>query len=289
VPGASSAALPPRGGIGLKPAHFAELLDSSGRGAGPYWVEVHPQNYMMAGGPMHRWLTAVADSLPLSFHSVGLSIGDPDGPDADELDRLEVLVERYEPAMVSDHLSWSSLSGTRIPDLLPVPMTKGLLDHFVAGVGRIQDRLKRPILIENPSRMLAFASDEYEEPDFLAQLCRTSGCGLLLDINNVIVSAANLGFDAGQWLDSIDSALVGEIHVAGHSIVEHEPGIALRIDDHGSPVGEQCWSLLERFLKRSGPRPVLVERDNNLPPFAELAAEAARADRLIAMEMADAA
>lgn len=289
MPGASSSALPPRGGIGLKPAHFAELLDSSGRGAGPHWVEVHPQNYMMEGGPMHRWLTAIAERLPLSFHSVGLSIGDPDGPDAGELERLATLVERYRPAMVSDHLSWSSLSGTRIPDLLPVPMTRELLDHFAAGVGRIQDRLGRRILIENPSRMLAFANDEYEETDFLAELCGKSGCGLLLDVNNVIVSAANLGFDEQDWIDSIDPGLVGEIHVAGHSIVEQEPGIRLRIDDHGSPVGESCWSLLEHFIKRSGPRPVLVERDNNLPGFDELAAEAERADVLVATEMADAA
>lgn len=287
--GASLPGLPLRGGIGLKPAHFAELIDSAGRGAGPHWVEVHPQNYMMAGGPMHRWLSAVAERLPLSFHSVGLSIGDPGGCDRDELERLAALVDRYRPQMVSDHLSWSSLDGEKIPDLLPVPLTRALLDHFVSEVGRVQDRLKRPILIENLSRMLAFAADEYEETQFLSLLCERSGCGLLLDINNVIVSAANLGLDDAAWLAAIDPGLVGEIHVAGHSIVEHEPGIRLAIDDHGSPVGERCWALLERFLERSGPRPVLVERDNAIPPFAELAAEAARADRLLAGELANAA
>lgn len=287
--GVSPPALPPRGGIGLKPAHFAELLDSAQRGAGPRWVEVHPQNYTMAGGPMHSWLTAVREHLPVSFHSVGLSLGDPGGCDVDELERLAALVERYEPAMVSDHLSWSSLAGERIPDLLPAPMTRESLTHFISEIGRVQDRLKRRILVENPSRMLAFAADEYDEPDFLAELCARSGCRLLLDVNNVIVSAFNLGFDARLWMAEIDPSLVGEIHVAGHSVREPEPGIRIAIDDHGSAVSEECWTLLEAFLDRAGPRPVLVERDNAVPSFGELAAESARADRVLASELADAA
>jgi uncharacterized protein (UPF0276 family) len=287
--GAPHCPLPPRGGIGLKPIHFADLLDAAERGAGPHWAEVHPQNYMMAGGPMHRWLTAVREALPISFHSVGLSLGDPDGIDSDELERLAALVERYEPAMVSDHLSWSSLDGERIPDLLEMPMTRDSLGHFVRQVDQVQERLRRRILIENPSRMLAFADDGFEEPEFLTELCSRSGCGLLLDVNNVIVSAINLGLDAEAHLDAINPGLVGEIHIAGHFIEDHGGGEILAIDDHGSPVSEQCWASLNRFLLRSGPKPVLVERDNNVPPFAELAAEVARADAPLAIGFADAA
>lgn len=286
--GAPTSPLPPRGGIGLKPAHFADLLAATERGAGPHWVEIHPQNYMMAGGPMHRWLGAIAERLPLSMHSVGLSLGDPGGVNRDELERLATLVERYQPAMVSDHLSWSSLDGETIPDLLPVPMTRATLDHFVAQASIVQDRLKRPILLENPSRMLAFAGDEYDEPNFLAELCRRAGCGLLLDINNILVSATNLGIDVRATVAAIDPAIVGEIHIAGHAIEDHG-AFALAIDDHGSPVGAACWDLLGEFLDRAGPRPVLVERDNDVPDFATLAAEVARADALLAPELADAA
>ncbi len=287
--GAPHSPLPPRGGIGLKPSHFAELLDAAARGAGPQWAEVHPQNYMMAGGPMHHWLAAIRAEMPVSFHSVGLSLGDPDGCDLDELERVATLADRYQPAMISDHLSWSSFNGERIPDLLPVPMTEAVLDHLVREVDRVQDRLKRQILVENPSRFLAFAGDDFNEPEFLAELCRRSGCGLLLDINNVIVSGLNLGFDPASFLDRIDPAPVGEIHVAGHAIEIHEDGTSLAIDDHGSPVSEQCWSLLGRFLDRAGARPVLVERDNDVPAYADLAAEVERADFLLTMELADAA
>ena len=287
--GAPQQPLPARGGIGLKPSHFADVLDAAGRGAGPYWVEVHPQNYRMAGGPMHRSLTAVRDVFPVSFHSVGLSLGDPGGCDLGELERLAVLTDRYHPAMISDHLSWSSLDGERIPDLLEMPMTDASLAHFASEIGRVQDRLQRPILVENPSRMLAFAGDDYDEPAFLAELCARCGCGLLLDVNNVIVSSINLGLDPDRYLDAIDGRLVGEIHAAGYSIEDHGNGVRLAIDDHGSPVSEQCWGLLARLIDRIGPKPVLVERDNDIPAFAELAAECARADGLLSIELAHAA
>lgn len=289
MPQASRCLLPARGGLGLKPCHFASVLDAAARGDGACWVEVHPQNYMTNGGPMHRWLTEIRAHLPLSFHSVGLSLGDPGGSDREELERLAGLVDRYEPAVISDHLSWSSLSGERIPDLLPFPMTGASLAHFVAEVARVQDRLKRRILVENPSRMLAFAGDEYDEPSFVAELCARSGCGLLLDINNVIVSAVNLGLDGDAYIDAIEPWLVGEIHVAGHKIEDHGDGRRVAIDDHGSAVGEQCWSLLARFLRRSGPRPVLIERDNAIPAYEELADEVERADALLREEFADAA
>ncbi|WP_265563575.1 MNIO family bufferin maturase [Sphingomicrobium arenosum] len=273
--------LPTSGGIGLKPEHFEAFLDARAKGTGPTWVEVHPQNYMMAGGPMHRWLEAVRDAAPVSFHSVGLSIGDPDGCDRDELGRLARLAERYEPAMISDHLSWSSLGGEALPDLLPLPMTDESLAHFVREVDRIQTRLKRPILIENPSRMIAFAQDSYDEADFLAELSRRSGCGLLVDVNNILVARTNVGLDPIAYLDALPLHAIAEVHVAGHMVEEHEGGAFLAIDDHGSPVSEECWALLDALLARTGPRPVLVERDNDVPPFAELAAEAARATRAI--------
>lgn len=279
---------PPRGGIGLKSQHFADLLDASARGVGPSWVEIHPQNYMMAGGPMHRWLTAVREAMPVSFHSVGLSLGDPDGVDREELDRLASLCGRYEPNLVSDHLSWSSIGGESIPDLLPLPMTHDSLAHFVRQVELVQERLQRRILIENPSRMIAFARDDYDEPDFLAELVKRSGCGLILDVNNVIVQDINLGIDRFAYVDAINGAAVGEIHVAGHALEDHG-GQLLAIDDHGSPVSEDCWALLARLTDRIGPRPVLVERDNAVPSFAELAAEAARADDILIGRQARAA
>ncbi len=284
MPSASS--LPPRGGIGLKPEHYAPLLglaDSEG-GVRPGWVEIHPQNYFCAGGPPHRWLTAVAETLPLSFHSTGLSLGSATGVDARELAHLASLVDRYQPASVSDHLSWSNSASETFPDLLPVPYTLEALAHFVRAVDQVQARLRRPILIENPSRYLAFRGDAMRETEFLTQLCRRSGCGLLLDINNVEVSACNLGFDAGRYLAEIDPALVGEIHLAGHATEYYEDGSLLKIDDHGSPVSDKCWALYRDFIARAGPVPTLIERDSNLPDYAVLTAEAAMADALLCRE-----
>lgn len=273
--------LPARAGIGLKPQHYADVLAAAGQGTAPAWVEVHPQNYFGAGGPPHRWLTAIAEQLPLSFHSVGLSLGSAAGADRDELDALATLCRRYAPAMVSDHLSWSNGLDDKFPDLLPIPYSHAALDHVTAEVGRVQDRLLRTILIENPSRYLAYAGDDWGEADFLHELCRRSGCGLLLDINNVEVSAFNLGLDPVAWLDAVDPRLVGEIHIAGHAVRDDDMGGMIAIDDHGSPVRASCWSLLARFVERSGPKPVLIERDTDIPDCATLIAEAARADALL--------
>lgn len=283
-----SSLLPRRAGIGLKPEHYAELLDAAKRGDAPAWAEVHPQNYFGPGGPPHRWLTAIADHLPLSFHSVGLSLGSAQGVDRDELEALAALCARYHPAMVSDHLSWSNGPDDKFPDLLPIAYSHEALDHFVTEVGRVQDRLARPILIENPSRYLAYAGDDWDEVDFLHELARRSGCGLLLDINNIEVSAFNLGLDPVLWLDAFDPRLVGEIHVAGHAVKDDDMGGRIAIDDHGSPVRSSCWGLLARFLARSGPKPVLVERDTDIPDYAVLIAEAAIADALLAAGYVDA-
>ncbi len=277
-----SSSLPARAGIGLKPQHYAELLDAVERGDAPAWAEVHPQNYFGAGGPPHRWLTAIAEHLPLSFHSVGLSLGSAAGVDRDELEGLVRLCDRYAPALVSDHLSWSNGPHDKFPDLLPIPYSHAALDHFVAEVDRVQDRLARPILIENPSRYLAYAGDDWGEVDFLHELARRSGCGLLLDINNVEVSAFNLGLDPVSWLDAFDPRFVGEVHVAGHAVKDDDMGGRIAIDDHGSPVRPGCWGLLARFLARAGPTPVLVEWDSAVPAYPILRAEVAIADALLA-------
>ncbi|MCB2059199.1 MAG: DUF692 domain-containing protein [Novosphingobium sp.] len=290
--------MPPASGIGLKPQHYESALARSPAGTSssqarsdlrPGWVEVHPQNYFCAGGPPHRWLSEVARQYPLSFHSVGLSLGSAGGVDGMELARLAALCDRYSPALVSDHLSWSGSAGNRYPDLLPVPYTRECLDHFAVQTEIVQNRLARPILIENPSRYLAFRGDEMGEAEFLHELCRITGCGILLDINNIEVSASNLGLDPFAMLDAVDPALVGEVHLAGHAVEEHEDGRFL-IDDHGSPVSDLTWRLFERFVARAGPRPVLVEWDTDVPDFEVLVAEAARADRIMsAVELGHAA
>lgn len=277
--------LPPSAGVGLKPGHYVQALEAVSSSiprfpAAPEWFEVHPQNYFGAGGPPHRWLSAFAEKAPLSFHSVGLSLGSRDGVVGEELDQLANLCQRYAPAMVSDHLSWSGSANNRYPDLLPVPYTREALDHFVAQVERVQERLQRQILIENPSRYLSFVGDEMGEADFLHALCQRSGCGILLDINNIEVSATNLGLDADTLVDAINPALVGEIHLAGH-VVEYHPDGALLIDDHGSAVSDETWRLFERFIRRSGPRPVLVEWDTDVPDFEVLVEEARKADAIL--------
>lgn len=285
--------LPPEVGIGLKPQHYAEVLESvsasiqsstNTASSRPGWVEVHPQNYFGAGGPPHRWLTAIAGQFPLSFHSVGLSLGSASGCDRQELVRLAALCDRYEPASVSDHLSWSGSASNRYPDLLPVPYTDAALDHFIVQVGIVQDRLKRRILIENPSRYLAYAGDDMDEVDFLHLLCERSGCGILLDINNIEVSATNLGFEPIAMVDSIDPALVGEVHLAGHAREEYPEG-PLLIDDHGSPVSDITWALFARFVQRAGPRPVLIEWDTDVPSYKTLMGEAAKAELVMAAQL----
>ncbi|MFN3819636.1 DUF692 family multinuclear iron-containing protein [Blastomonas sp.] len=268
--------LPPEPGIGLKPAHYRDVLEPQHGKARPAWVEVHPQNYFADGGPPHRWLTAVAEQLPVSFHSVGLSIGTAQGLDDDELEQLAALCDRYSPASVSDHLSWSGNGTDWYPDLLPIAYTRATLDHVAGQIGRVQDRLRRPLLIENPSRYLAFAHDEMDEVAFIHALCAQAGCGLLFDINNVEVSCTNLQTDPFAYVDAIDPAIVGEIHLAGHATEWHDDR-ALLIDDHGSPVSDLTWQLFERFIGRAGPRPVLIEWDTDVPDYAVLMAEAVRA------------
>lgn len=273
-------ALPPSGGIGLKSVHYQNVLDDAANAKHPSWVEVHPQNYFGDGGPAHRWLTAVAEVYPLSFHSVGLSLGSADGLNADDLDKLAALCDRYQPAMVSDHLSWSGNAHDRYPDLLPVPYTYEALDHLAREIGKVQDRLQRTILIENPSRYLSYRDDDMSEPDFIHVLCRKAGCGLLFDINNVEVSATNVGLDMDAYIDAIDPAIVGEIHLAGHAREEHDSG-PLLIDDHGSMVSDTTWRLYRRFIARAGAKPTLIEWDSDIPAYDVLIAEVIKADNIL--------
>ncbi len=279
--------LPPATGIGLKPDHYATVLgedDSAGDATPslpmPAWLEVHPQNYFGDGGPPHRWLSAIADKFPLSFHSVGLSLGSSDGLNEYDLEKLADLCSRYDPAMVSDHLSFSGNAHHRFADLLPIPYTQEALDHFARQIDRVQARLKRPMLIENPSRYLAFADDEMDEIAFIEKLIAKTGCGIIFDINNVEVSCGNLGESAEAYIDAVDPDWVGEIHLAGHAIEEHESG-PLRIDDHGSQVSNVTWRLFERFIARAGPKPVLIEWDTDIPAYTTLMAEAQKAQAVL--------
>lgn len=287
---APTSPLPAHVGVGLKPQHYVPALEAVSASIPfparcPAWFEVHPQNYFGAGGPPHRWLSAFAQQAPLSFHSVGLSLGSSEGVNLEELEHLAALCDRYAPALVSDHLSWSGSASNRYPDLLPVPYTRGALDHFAAQVARVQDRLGRSILVENPSRYLAFAGDEMTEAEFLHTLCARAGCGLLLDINNIEVSATNLGLDADAMVDSVDPSLVGELHLAGHAREDHVHG-ALLIDDHGSAVSDETWRLFARFVQRAGARPVLIEWDSDVPEFDVLLAEAAKAEAIMTVSAA---
>lgn len=264
-------------GLGLKPQHFAAALDCTSAGL---WFEVHPENYMVDGGPRLAWLAAIRARHPLSLHGVALSLAADADPAPSHLDRLAALVERFEPALVSEHLAWSTWRGEYRPDLLPVPRTRAALARIVANIGRAQERLRRRIAVENPAHYLAFDEHEFGEVEFLAEIARRSGCLLLVDVNNVFVGSRNVGFDAEAWIDAVPPARVAEIHLAGHSL-DPQHGERLLIDSHDAPVAEPVWRLYERLVARIGPRPTLIERDDNIPPFADLLAERGRAQRLL--------
>lgn len=266
----------PSAGLGLKPEHYRPALDEQAAGL---WFEVHSENYMSAGGPRLAWLDAIRASKPVSLHGVGLSLGGLEPPDPAHLQRWKALLDRYEPVRISEHLAWSVHSGTYFPDLLPTPMTRAALDRFCEHVDAMQTALGRPVLIENPSRYLPLC-EEIPEADFLAETVRRTGCGLLLDVNNLHVSAHNLGFEIDTWLDTIPGEAVGEIHLAGHE-ADSELGGELLIDTHGAPIADPVWSLYEAVIARIGPRPVLIERDNNIPAFGELLAERDRAQLVL--------
>lgn len=264
-------------GLGLKPAHYSEALAAPADGL---WFEVHPENYMVAGGPRLRWLEAIRARHPLSLHGVALSLASNAGPDEAHLARFAALVRRFEPALVSEHLAWSTLEGRCFPDLLPFARSNEALDRICANVGRAQDVLGRRLAIENPSHYLALEGHARDEIDFLAELARRSGCGLLLDVNNVFVSARNLGASAEAYLDAFPGEAVMEIHLAGHT---PDPllGEAMLIDSHDAPVAPEVWALYRRLVARIGPRPTLIERDASVPAFEELLAERNQAESML--------
>jgi len=256
-------------GLGLKPGHYDAALACTARGL---WFEVHPENYMVAGGPRLRWLEAVRAAHPVALHGVSLSLAGAAPPDADHLVRLAVLVRRIEPALVSEHLAWSAIDGQYFPDLLPFPRSNEALHRIAANIEQTQVALGRRIAVENPSHYLRIDGHAWDEIDFLSELVRRTGCGLLLDVNNVHVSARNLGFDAGAYLDRFPGDAVMEVHLAGHSS-DPRLGEALLIDSHDAPVAPEVWALYRRLIGRIGVRPTLLERDGNVPSFDELLAE----------------
>ena len=265
-------------GIGLRSEHCSEFLASD---PDVGFIEVHAENYFGRGGlPLHVLRRARRDHA-LSLHGVGLSIGSTDALDANHLQRLAELVDELQPAFVSEHLCWTSHRGVHLNDLLPLPLTEEALDHVAARVDAVQARLRRPILIENVSSYFEYADSAMPEWEFLAEVARRSGCGLLLDVNNVYVSAHNHGFDAATYLRRIPRDAVHELHLAGH-VRKAVAGGEILIDTHSRPVGEAVWALYELALQRFGAVPTLVEWDSDLPPLATLLAEAARADRMLA-------
>ena len=261
----------PAAGVGFKAEHFAEALAAP---AADLWFEVHAENYMVDGGPRLAMLEAVRSERPLSLHGVGMSLAGAAAPDRDHLAALKRLVDRFEPELVSEHLAWSRLDGRCFPDLLPVPRTNEALARLAENIAIVQDALGRPILVENPTHYLSLADHSWSETSFLAELARRTGCGLLIDINNVAVGAHNVRFDPAAWLDAVPGNLVGEIHLAGHSL---DAEGTLLIDSHDRPISDGVWALYDTLIERIGPRPTLIERDGNIPPFAELMAERERA------------
>ncbi|QWV15733.1 DUF692 domain-containing protein [Stutzerimonas zhaodongensis] len=264
-------------GLGLKPEHYEAAHDCAAPGL---WFEVHPENYMLGGGPRLAWLDAIGERHPLSLHGVSLSLAADCPPDEAHLQRLRMLAERVQPALVSEHLAWSAWRGQYNPDLLPFPRTGAALNRIVDNVQRTQERLGRQIAVENPSHYLRLDGHEWDEIEFLAELSRRSGCGLLLDVNNVHVSAHNLGFDAAAYIDGFPAEALLEVHLAGHRQDSSEHS-GLLIDSHDAPIADAVWSLYEQLIERIGPRPTLIERDDLLPTFAELLVERDHAQRLL--------
>lgn len=270
--------LPDAPGLGFKPEHFSDIQRLS---PALGFFEVHAENYMGEGGPPHRMLGRLRQDYALSLHGVGLSIGGPGRLDRDHLARLKGLVERYAPESFSEHLAWSSHGGDYLNDLLPLPYTVETLRSVCDHVDEVQAVLGRRMLLENPSTYVLFEQSTLEETEFLAEVVRRTGCGLLLDVNNVFVSATNHRMDPRAYLSAFPVAAVGEIHLGGHA-EEMLPSGPLLIDDHARPVADPVWALFAEALALTGPQPVLIEWDNDVPAFPVLLAEAERAARVMA-------
>ena len=266
--------LPHAPGVGYKPQHYGDITADA---APVEWLEIHAENYMGDGGRPLAQLEQLARRFAVSVHGVGLSIGGEAPLDRAHLARLRQLCDWLQPASFSEHLAWSTHEGAFLNDLLPLPYTDATLARVAAHVDEVQQALGRQMLLENPSSYLAFDDSTWAEPDFMHEIARRTGCGLLLDVNNVFVSATNLGYDPRAYIDAYPLDLVGEIHLGGHDEDQDDHGAPLLIDSHGREVVDPVWALLDYTLARSGPRPVLIEWDTDVPDWPVLAAEARRA------------
>jgi uncharacterized protein (UPF0276 family) len=282
---AATACVPAAAGIGLRFQHHREVLEAQPPVA---WLEVHTENYL-GGGPTARTLDAVRHTYPLSLHGVGLSLGSADEIDANHLRRVRDAVRRFQPGLVSEHLSWSVVAGTYLADLLPLPMTEEALEVVCRHVDQVQSVLGRPLLVENPSSYIQYAHSTIPEWEFIASLADRTGCGILCDVNNIFVSASNHGWEPEAYLLALPPQAIGEIHLAGHAVRRLEGGGTLRIDDHASQIAPEVWRLYERALRLFGPVPTLVEWDNNIPALAVLLAEATKASALMEVDLASVA
>lgn len=260
-------------GIGLRQAHYQDFLDGKKPVA---WLEVHAENFLNFDTPAYRILERIREDYPISLHAVNLSLGSSDGIDEDHVRRVKALIDRLNPFLVSDHLSWGRIDGYYLNDLLPVPYTPEAMDIFASNISRIQDIFERPLLIENPSSYLEYQISEMEEADFLATLAHQTGSGILLDINNVYVSCCNHGWNAETYLKAIPAAKVKEIHLAGHAVQG-----PIRIDDHASPVCADVWDLYQKATHLFGPVPTLIEWDAHIPQLDTLMEEAAKAQAIL--------
>lgn len=272
-------------GIGLRPVHYEAILASDSLAAssiGVDWFEAISENFMVPGGRPLRILETIRSRFPLTFHGVSLDIGSTDPLDAAHLDRLAALADRFEPAWITDHLCWTGVDGESLHDLLPLPLTEAVLAHVAGRVARVQDRLGRRIALENVSSYVAFREDEMPEWEFVARLAERADCGILLDLNNVLVSAHNHDFDAVKYVDAIPAERVFQIHLAGPS----EAG-RLLVDTHDGPVRGSTWALYERFVRRAGPVSTLIEWDDSIPPLERMAEEAAHARAILARVAAE--
>ena len=265
-------------GVGFRPEHFEEAVASPADGL---WFEVHAENYMVEGGPRLAMLEALRTARPLSLHGVGLSLAGADEPNPDHLSKLRSLIDRFDPALVSEHLAWSMSGGTYFPDLLPFPRSHAMLAVVCRNIQITQQALGRAISVENPALYLNVGGHDWSETDFLRELVSRTGCGLLVDANNIHVSATNLGFAALDYVAALPAAAVTEYHLAGYS-ADPQLGSSLLIDSHDQPVAPIVWALFERLVYQIGPKPALIERDGNVPPFGELMVERGRAAELLA-------
>lgn len=271
-------ALPRRSGVGFKPEHFADIL------AEPQTIgffEVHAENYMGAGGPPHAQLGKLREDYALSIHGVGLSIGSMQPLDRDHLARLKTLCDRYRPESFSEHLAWSTHDGVFLNDLLPLPYTQETLNRVIEHVDQVQATLGRQMLLENPATYLLFSESTIEETDFLSEIARRTGCGLLLDVNNVFVAATNHNLDPRDYIARFPLEAVREIHLSGHSETVDDHGAPLLIDSHDTPVKDPVWTLYETVIGRLGPVASLIEWDNDIPVWPMLRAEATAAQQVL--------